>query len=209
VIPTGVDVERFSPGDRALARSRVGLTENGFVLVAVGRLTRVKRYDRAIHAVARLLKEGLRATLLLVGTGPERESLLRLANELGVAEHVRFEGYRDGSELVNRLQAADLQLCTSEFENWSLALLEGLACGLPVLGTPGGGTSHLLAPIDAVLVLPNGEIEALVRRIALLAADPARLKELGRRARGYAEAFAWGPIVVRIERLLQELASAR
>jgi len=204
LVPTGVETQVFSPGSRGEARATLGLHTDATVLATVGRLAPVKRYDRAIAATARLIQEGLAATLLVIGDGPERSRLERLANELGINEAVRFEGHCDGGELVTRLRAADLQLCTSEFENWSLALLEGMACGLPVVGTPFGGTAEMLGAVDPVLVLEDGEVNSIVERLNSLFADRPRLRDLGIRSRQYAESFDWGVVVERLERVLTE-----
>ena len=202
VISTGVDALAFSPGDRATARSNLAIDQADLVLITVGRLAPVKRYDHAILAVANLRQVGFPATLLMVGDGPERSKLECLATDLGLQQHVRFEGFRSGIAIVERLRAADLQLCTSEFENWSLALLEGLACGVPVVGTPYGGTARLLAPVDPSLVLPDGEVDTLVRRVIDLTADHDQLRRIGRRAREYATKFDWENVVRDIEQFL-------
>jgi glycosyltransferase involved in cell wall biosynthesis len=113
LVHTGVDTQLFSPGSRAAARAALGLSSKDVVLATVGRLAPVKRYERAVHAAARLTKQGVPVTLLVIGEGPERQRLEKLAHELGANGAVRFEGHRDGAELVTRLRAVDLQLCTS------------------------------------------------------------------------------------------------
>ena len=204
LVHTGVDTQLFSPGSREAARAALGLSPDAVVLATVGRLAPVKRYDRAVHAAARLTRQGVPVTLLVIGDGPERQRLEALAQELGANDSVRFEGHRDGAELVTRLRAADVQLCTSEFENWSLALLEGLACGLPVLGTPFGGTAEMLGPVDPILVLEDGEVQSIVARLIFLISDRGRLDELGARARTYAESFGWPAVVEKLEQVFEE-----
>lgn len=206
VIPTGVDTTLFSPGSRTDARRELGLPQEDLVLVTVGRLARVKRYDRAIAATAELLRRGLSVRLLVVGDGPERASLERLTAEHGITDKVRFEGHRDGQKLVVCFRAADIQLCTSEFENWSLALLEGLACSVPALGTPFGGTPEMLREVDPRLVLVSGEPRDVADGVERLGAtDRATLAP---RCRAYAERFNWDAAVSRVEEALQEVARA-
>lgn len=206
VIGTGVDTRVFSPGEGAKARAELALDPDVLVLVTLGRLVPVKRYDRALRAVAQLRATGRPVVLMIIGTGPEEAALKALAEELAISDAVRFEGFRDADELVLRLRAADIQLCTSEFENWSLSLLEGLACGVPALGTPFGGTSALLEPIDPSLVLANGDETELVAAIRALDEDPDRRRDLGRRARRRAEHFDWDEVVERLESSLLSLA---
>src|SRR5438309_10425990 len=143
VIPTGVDSVFFAPPgerERKAARAKLRLAHEQNVAIVVGRLAPVKRYDRAVDVVAGLRDRGIDTTLLIVGDGPERLALQRHADDKGVADRVHFLGYRSGTELRETLWASDVQLCTSEFENLSLALIEGMAAGVPVAALPTGGT---------------------------------------------------------------------
>lgn len=207
VIPTGVDTTVFKPGDRCAARQHLGLPEESFVLAGVGRMTEVKRYDRAIRVIAMLRSEGLDAMLLLVGRGPAEPGLRALATELGLGDAVRFEGFQDGEELVTRFQSADMQICTSEFENWSLAILEGMACGLPCVGVPRGGIPQLISLVDEGLVTPSTEIDAIADTVRRWSADRQRLDAASARAATIAaEQFDWERIVDRLEAALGRLA---
>lgn len=205
VIETGVDTIRFTPGDRQKAREQLGLPGDALVLVTVGRLAAVKRYDRAIAATAALRRAGFDAVLLVVGEGPERRRLSALAQELGITAYVRFEGHRDEGQLVERFRAADIQLCTSDFENWSLALLEGLACGLPVVGTPFGGIPDLLSQVDPALVVRSARPEDIAASVAKFAGD-TRMRALSRRARAVAESYDWEQVVTRLEDFMRTTA---
>lgn len=206
VIPTGVDIEQFTPGDRVGARAELGIASDALALVCVGRFAPVKRYDRAIQVVARLRQRtGRPVVLMLVGAGPERRRLERVAEELAVTDAVRFEGFRSGDELLTRLRAADFMLCTSQFENWSLSLLEGLACGLPVLTTPFGGTPQMVRPVSAELVLDVPDPDMFVDRIMRLSSRPEELATIGRDARLHAERFGWESVVDKVEAELAPL----
>jgi len=104
------------------------------------------------------------------------------------------------------MQAADLQVCTSAFENLSLAILEGMACGTPVLGTPGGGTPELVGAIDPALVLENDHAHTLADALPGWLADCQRLAELGQRARQLAvDHYDWERVVDGLERVCSEV----
>ena len=146
VVPTGVDTQYFSPpASQAAARSAMGLDADEPLVLGVGRLAGVKQFDRLITAFAVASARGLKARLVIAGGGPERERLEGLIATYGMADRIQLAGYCDPPRLRALMQAADLQVCTSKFENLSLAILEGMACGTPVLGTPGGGTPNWLA----------------------------------------------------------------
>ncbi|MGW6772441.1 glycosyltransferase [Streptomyces sp. NPDC055037] len=147
VVPNGIEVGRFAYDEtaRRTARARLGVPENAFVVGGVGRLTGSKRFDRLVRAVAELPG----ARLLLVGDGPERDRLLRLARERGAADRIMLHGScqdpppppppsaalprQQGPDLPSLLAAMDVFVSTSHDEAFGLAVVEGLAAGLPVL----------------------------------------------------------------------------
>src|SRR5919202_4515431 len=197
VIPTGVETDFFHPPeDKHTARAQLGIPAGMPVVLGVGRLARVKQFDRLITAFAAAWARGLDARLIIAGDGPERRSLERLIATYGVRERGHMAGYANPERLRAFMQAADLQVCSSAFENLSLAILEGMACGTPVLGTPGGGTPELVGAIDAGLVLADDEPHTLAEALPSLLSDPDRLVELGHRARGLAvERYDWERVV--------------
>jgi glycosyltransferase involved in cell wall biosynthesis len=209
VISTGVDLAIFGSGDRGAARDRLGLPREALVLLVVGRLVPVKRFDRAIQ-VLRILRSqhGGPWRLLVVGEGPEGERLRAIAAEAGVADLVSFDGHRIGEELLLRHHAADLQLCTSEFENWSLSLLEGLASGHIVVGTPTGGTPDLLKQVDPMLVVADELPQTMADAVVRLIDAPQRMDALRRRGISVARTYSWDAIVERLDQEFTRVANA-
>jgi glycosyltransferase involved in cell wall biosynthesis len=107
------------------------------------------------------------------------------------------------------MQAADLQVCCSAFENLSLAILEGMACGTPVLGTPGGGTPELVGQIDPALVLADDHTHSLADALPVWLSDRQRLAALGERARQITlERYDWERVVDGLEAVCSEVARA-
>ena len=207
VVPTGVDLDAFGPGDSRAARDRLGLPREALVLLVVGRLVPVKRYDRAIE-VLRLLRSrhGGPWRLLVIGEGPEGGRLRAIAAEAGVADLVSFDGHQTGEALLLRHHAADLQLCTSEFENWSLSLLEGLASGHIVMGTPTGGTPDLLKQIDPLLVFADERPQTMADAIVRLIEAPERMDALRQRGISVAGMYSWDAVVERLDQELTRVA---
>ena len=211
VIPTGVETDFFRPPeDKQAVRARLGLPAEIPVVLGVGRLARVKQFDRLITAFAAAWARGLDARLIVAGDGPERQSLERLIATYGLRERVHLAGYADPDRLRAFMQAADLQVCSSAFENLSLAILEGMACGTPVLGTPGGGTPELLDQIDPGLVLPDDHAHSIADALPGWLADRQRLADLGRRARQVAvDRYDWDRVVDGLESVCAEVARGR
>jgi glycosyltransferase involved in cell wall biosynthesis len=106
------------------------------------------------------------------------------------------------------MQAADLQVCSSAFENLSLAILEGMACGTPVLGTPGGGTPELLGALDPNLVLADDRPATMTDALPVWLSNSARLVRLGARARSLAvERYDWERVVDGLEAVCREVVT--
>ena len=106
------------------------------------------------------------------------------------------------------MQAADLQVCSSAFENLSLAILEGMACATPCLGTPGGGTPELVGALDPGLVLHSDEPSAIADALPQWLRQPERLGELGQQARALAEQrYDWDRVVDGLEQVCQEVVT--
>jgi glycosyltransferase involved in cell wall biosynthesis len=207
VVPTGVDTTYFQPApDRAAARAAIGHTEDVPLLLGVGRLAGVKQMDRLVTGFALARQGGLRAKLVLAGDGPERPRIERLVQERGVGADVTLAGYCDPPRLRALMQAADLQVCSSAFENFSLAILEAYACATPVLSTPGGGLPEQVGAVDPALVLADDRPETLAAGMARLAPRTDDLRRLGARARTLAtDHYDWERIVDQLEDVCNEV----
>ena len=210
VIPTGVETDFFRPPvDKTAVRLELGLEPECPLVLGVGRLAGVKQFDRLITAFAVAWARGLNAHLVIAGEGPERGALERLIATYGVGDRVRLVGYCDPSRLRAFMQASDLQVCSSAFENLSLAILEGISCGTPVLTTPGGGTPELVGQIDPSLVLSDDHSRTLADALPVWLCDRQRLADLGRRARSVAvERYDWERVVDGLESVCDEVARA-
>ena len=197
VVPTGVETDYFQPpASKADAKRVLGLDPDEPLLLGVGRLAGVKQFDRLITAFTVARTQGLCARLVIAGGGPERDRLDQLIATYGVGEHVQLAGYCDPPRLRAFMQAADLQVCSSVFENLSLAILEGMACGTPVLGTPGGGTPELVDQLDPDLVLADDRPETIAQGLLAWTPRQERLVQLGERARELAVThYDWDRVV--------------
>jgi glycosyltransferase involved in cell wall biosynthesis len=169
VVPNGVDVERFRP-----RRHAVGPLTTA---VWIGLMAPVKRLDILLDACAELPELRLR----LIGAGPEQAALARAIRERGLSTRVDMPG--PVADPATDLAAADLFVLTSAAENCPLALLQAMACGLPVVASRVGGIPEVVRDgVDGVLV-PPGDAPALAAAIGRLLADPDGARAMGARAR--------------------------
>ncbi|HEX9633341.1 MAG TPA: glycosyltransferase family 4 protein [Gemmatimonadales bacterium] len=159
-IPNGVDATRFHLRDRAGARRRLGLADDGAVVLYVGRLSEEKAPGTLIAAMARLRTTHPSAELLLAGDGPLRRSLLEQARALGLADHVRFLGHQPHDHIAEWMAAADCLCLSSTREGCPNVVLEALASGVPVVATSVGDLPEVITPATGVLV-PAGAPAAL------------------------------------------------
>ncbi|MCM1975911.1 MULTISPECIES: glycosyltransferase [unclassified Streptomyces] len=191
VVPNGIDLERFrfDPVQRLRTRRRLGLPEDAWVIGGVGRLTAAKNFAALIHALPRLPDNHW---LLLVGGGPEESVLRRTAREAGVAERVLFTGERpylpDGSpgpDLPSLLCAMDVFASPSPEEAFGLAVVEALACGLPVLYASCPAVEDLPAHSAPTARRVRGGPEELARAVAAVHAEGPRPRDVPEAALHY------------------------
>ena len=149
VVHPGVDLETFTPGDRRAARAALGLAPDEPILAFVGRIQPLKAPDVLLQAAAKLPARTRGAkeqnVRVLVAGGPSGsglaapDGLVRLADELGIADRVTFLPPQTRDELVNVYRAADLVAVPSYSESFGLVAVEAQACGTPVVAASVGG----------------------------------------------------------------------
>lgn len=162
---TGVDLDRFAPGDRAAAKAARGLT--GPVIATVGALIPRKGQALVIDALTALPG----AALLLIGDGPDRDVLAAQAARLGLADRVRLVGPVAHADLPGWLGAADVMCLPSASEGLANAWVEALACGTPIVITDVGGARELLDRPGAGVIVAR-EAGAIAEGIGSILADP-------------------------------------
>ena len=162
----GVDTERFYPGcGGAEVRERLGIPQDAQVVVCTARMIKRKGQDTLVKVWPAVLAKVPDARLLLVGDGPHRRSLDRLAARLGVADSVIFPGSVPWTEVPSYTDAGDVfampcrtRLLGLEPEAFGIVFLEAQACGLPVLVGDSGGAPETLLPEAAGLIVSHGAV---------------------------------------------------
>lgn len=189
-----------------------GLSHNTVALF-VGRLVPVKGVEHLIRACASL--EGM--TLVIVGDGPERPALERLASRHGggtggdAKGQVLFVGQLGAKERDAWLHAADLLVCPSlelpdgRTESAPVVLLEAMASGLPVVASRVGGNPELIQHGTSGILVPPADVSALRTALAALQADEELRRRLGREAIQVARQHSWDHVGARLRRLLEDL----
>lgn len=178
-IPNGVDIARYAPTGKQPAGAPRGAAPRT-VLAAIGSLTEEKGHDHLLGAVARLGSDrGI--TLLIVGDGPRRERLQKLATDLGVADDVRFLGRRN--DIPDILAGTDIFVLPSLNEGLPIALLEAMACERACVATDVGDVGRAIETGVTGVLVRSADVEALASALERLVADPELRRRLGRAAR--------------------------
>lgn len=201
VIPPGVDIDHFSPtraGAVERARRRHSLIEGRPVLAIVGRVQPLKDQELAIRALAAVRDIREWAPILVIagdatpGEADYFHSLLAIADELGVADDIRFAGSLDRDAVADLLAAATLTLITSHSETFGIVALESAASGTPVIGYHSTGLTDSVAEGRSGILLDTRNPAVWAQTIVRLLEDSALRAELTIGARDHALGFTWG-----------------
>lgn len=206
-VPNGVDTALYRPlpaAEREALRAELGVAGR-CVAIMVGRLSPEKNPLGLLEAWS-LLGPPKDAVLVLAGTGPERESVAARAASLGDA--VRVLG--PVANPVVWLQAADLFVLPSIWEGLSNALLEALACGLPIVSTPVSGSEDIFAAADVGTLVADSEPASIASGLAGLLADAARREHCGAAARAIIlERYSLASVAERVEAIYRALGAGQ
>ena len=210
-IAPGVDVGEYSPEvDGSAVRARYGLGDRP-VVVCVSRLVPRKGQDVLIRALAEIRRRAPDAALLVVGGGPYRSTLERLAREAGVAADVVFTGAVSWAELPQHYAAGDVYAmpCRTrrgglDVEGLGIVYLEASATGLPVVAGDSGGAPDAVREGETGYVVPGRDVAAVADRVARLLADPTLARTMGAAGRAWVQAqWRWETQAERMRALLQ------
>jgi phosphatidylinositol alpha-1,6-mannosyltransferase len=199
----GVDTELFAPGDAGTdKRAELGLSDRP-VVVCVSRLMPRKGQDTLVAALPAIRRRVPDTALVLVGGGPSRQRLLRLAETHGVADHVIIRGSVDHRELAGWYAVGDVfampcrqRLGGLDVEGLGMVFLEAAACGLPVVAGTSGGSVDAVLDRSTGRIVSGGDVGELSEVLAGLLSDPAQARDMGRRGREWVrQSWSWDATV--------------
>lgn len=207
VIPNFIDTDRFQRMNKE--HFKQALCPGGEkVMIHVSNFRPVKRAPETVRVLHRLREEDLPVKLLLVGDGPDRTKAERLAQELGVAQDVRFLGKQEPVEEI--LSIADVFLIPSGSETFGLAALEAMACHVPVVASDIGGLPELVQEGENGFLCPLGDIDAFTDRTRQILTDDALQARMAESARRHAvEDFGLDQIIPYYEHYYERVLDAR
>jgi len=213
-VAPGVDLDLFTPGDRAAARARLGLDTTGPLVLFAGRVQPLKGPDVLVQALAVLRASGRPVPTLAVLGGPSGRptavrELVALAAASGVSEHVIVRPPVPRAVLVDWYRAADLVAMPSRSESFGLVAAEAQASGTPVLAAGVGGLRSVVADGISGRLVTGHDPETWAEAIAELLADDAARAVMEHGARTHAQQFGWDVSADKVLRVYDEARRKR
>lgn len=211
VIYNGVDTDEFcersTPDDRGLLRGALGLRDTDYVIGISALLRPEKNHLQLVDAVAALRNMGIPARALVIGDGEMRGAIEARARELKLESDIVIAGFQ--KDVRPYIAACDAMALCSITEAFSLAAIEAMACGRPLVHSDVGGAAEMIVPGRNGFLFPVGDTRAFVDKLAVLA-NRAVSRRMGSHAREAVEArFSEKAMVDRYEKLLLELCRIR
>ncbi|MBK7588399.1 MAG: N-acetyl-alpha-D-glucosaminyl L-malate synthase BshA [Bacteroidetes bacterium] len=204
VIPNFVDIKRFSQSNKDHFRKM--LAPNGEKILAhVSNFRKVKRVEDVIYTFEKVRKQ-LPCKLLMIGDGPERQSMEALCRELGTCDDIRFLGKQEKLEEI--LSITDLFLLPSAYESFGLAALEAMGCQVPVISSNAGGIPEINIHGVTGYLTEVGDVDAMAAFSLALLQDEEKLAQFKKNALAQAEKFNINNIIPMYEKLYASLIPA-
>lgn len=183
----GLDTAKFADCgiSRDEIREKLGIPQDKFVLLSVSEINANKNHKTTLTAFSKINNENM--LFLIAGTGVLLEECERLAAALGIADRVKFLGYRrDVNELVH---AADVFLFPSLREGLGFAPLEAMSAGVPVIASDNRGVREFAVNMENSILLDANDIDGFAKAITLLYEDEKLRRRLGENARAASKPF--------------------
>jgi glycosyltransferase involved in cell wall biosynthesis len=183
VIHNGIDADfftdRYTLAERLAFRARLRLDASDYVVGLCSALRPEKAPVDLLRAIARLRRQGVPAKALFIGDGPERARLDEAARELGMSAHMIITGFQQ--DVRPFASCCDVMTLVSHSETFSMAALEAMALGKPMILSDSGGARELIVPGEHGYLYEPGDIDALVRHLETLTSS-SRRRRLGEAA---------------------------
>ncbi len=212
VIEPGIDlaaVELYE-SQREKFRKNLNLSDKTIVGATVARLISTKNHPILIEGLQRVIRNlNVPLVWLMVGDGPERPFLERMTKAKGLKGYVRWLGQLEQSEVLRILAAADIFALTSTYESFSIATLEAMAYGLPIIATDVGYLKTIVRESGGGILVSPGDVDGLAQAIARLASDSDYRRQLGENGRAYVQRFNWPNIIAKLLRLYEQVIAGR
>ncbi|HWP84920.1 MAG TPA: glycosyltransferase family 4 protein, partial [Terriglobia bacterium] len=210
LLPCGFEgrAVQFPAEERSRRRAEFGVGPQETVLIYVARFWPEKAHEVVLEGMKEILRHRPATTLWLLGVGPEEPRIRSMVREMNLEEKIRFLGFR--SDLEEMLALADIMVHPSHMEGVPLAVLSGMAAGLPVVATRVGGLPEIVRHGETGVLIPPREPSVLAREVIQLIDHPEARRRFGQAARRFVETeYSLQEATNRVHTLYAELLAAQ
>lgn len=205
VIPNFIDLDRFKKSKKEHFKKAI-CPEDEKIVTHVSNFREVKRVTDVVAAFGKVLQNGVKAKLLMVGDGPERPKAENKCRELGICDHVRFLGKQDQVEEV--LSISDLFMIPSGSETFGLAALEAMSCSVPIISSNIGGLPEVNIHGETGYLCELADIDCLAKHATDILTDEKLQEKMAKAARKRAELFEINKVITVYEDYYEEVKAS-
>lgn len=208
VIPGGVDVNKFAPADdRTALRESLSFPKDRTVLLTARRLVARMGLENLIYAVKKVIESKKDIFLFILGDGFLRAKLNAIIEQENLKEYIALPGSVTMEKIIRYYQASDVFIVPTEYDEWfGLVTIEALACGLPVLGTPIGGTAEILANVDKNLLFSGTSATDIANGISKFLENEDAFIATSQKYRKYViGSYSWEAVSRKTEKIYYDL----
>ncbi|UCD79995.1 MAG: glycosyltransferase family 4 protein [Desulfobacterales bacterium] len=209
IVPGGIDLSRFQPAkDKQIIRRRLNMPDGKVIVFSVRNLVPRMGLENLLKAFKKVVHKAPDIYLVLGGEGPLKEDLTVLSENFGLEDFISFEGFIPEKQLPEYYRMADLFILpTRELEGFGLVTLEAMASGIPVLGTPVGGTKEILGKFDSSFLFENIDSDSMAASILdnyrQIKDNPEKWQKISCNCRKFVEAnYSWEKNIDSLEKIL-------
>jgi len=196
VIPNGVDLEKYKPGEKDLRPT----------ILWVGRMKKYKNLDHLLLAYKIVKQKVPEAQLIIIGSGDQEHQMKKLAKELGLKD-VHFLGYVPEEEKIMWMQKAWVIVSTSTIEGWGMTITEANACATPAIGYDVPGLRDSIKHMKTGILVQYGNIKAMAKAMIMLTEDQELWRRLAENALNWAKQFDWDKSAERFVKVIESITN--
>ena len=189
IIPLGIKPNLF----RKVSRKELNLPEGKFLFVTVGRLIKRKNIPELLE-IFKEVSSHFPSELLIIGDGPERENILKTAQDLNITDSIRLLGRVTDEQKFQYLSISDIYLSTAMHEGFGIVFLEAMECGLPVICYDRGGQTDFLQSCKTGFLIKLGDRAGFTDKLKSLLKNPSIIEEICEHNKNYINEFYIGNI---------------
>ena len=203
IVPNIVNLSDFTPKGHTLPDAQAPK------LLVTRNLEPIYNNETVIKAMSIVLKTAPNATLKIAGSGPEKNKLREMVENMGLENHIEFVGKLDRNAMIEAYHLADIAINPSLADNMPNSVLEALAVGVPVVSTNVGGVPHMVKDRETASLIPPKSPELMAEKIIELLNDPALYQHYVQQGQAQIAQYTWPSVYPILQKNYQSAIQAQ